>query len=678
MARGFLKAFTSKKKSSSKAEKKDSTSPKQTSAPPPSPVPLPVIGRHRSDAHAPKPQRSSITIGANRTPQPPPLTTLQKWTPGEKGGSPKTGGPVIGRGRGVTTTPSTSSTGTAPTSTAPTSTAPKPLPPGYVEFGAPVPDDDKAPYTENYSYNSTGATLFEDDKDSGPYNNVDYAKYGGTETTDTSTTGGTANYSQPGMFQLDEDEDKDSGPYNNVDYAKYGGTENTGGTANYSQPGMFQLDEDDDKDSGPYNNIDYSTQEDLDALVEDDDKDSGPYNNIKYGTQDDLDAILEADDESDYESDDDEIDYQNIVDGPEQKEQSAPEVPKSSAPKDTPAVRKHRAWLIAKLSTDYTHERTVQRSDLKGAAGELARDIKTWYWIADDLDCIDVNDPDEFKQAIAPAPKNHPIRQVGDVDTALEMAKKMHANLLEKARRQELPVTEEGDLGDISSRLVEYDDESAQERSLVLVGGNRLFRNDDKKTPVDTAMSSTFHSGLGAEIFVVGMGNDIHMASHKIGKFHHSSLLGGANVSMAGEMQVTDGKIDWLSNKSGHYHPSVVQFQQFLHHLSKDMPINFPVNGWGVPKNVTGQQLVDGVDETGQVKPKQTHDFQKMQEQLTAWKELVGKPAMKKVMKDNGWKLDKWDDEWEVEDADGNAVPPKSVREAMKRAYPHLKPVGER
>jgi hypothetical protein len=258
------------------------------------------------------------------------------------------------------------------------------------------------------------------------------------------------------------------------------------------------------------------------------------------------------------------------------------------------------------------------------------------------------------------------------------MAKKIHAGKLEMARRQDLPVTEDGELGDISGRLVQYDDQAAQERSLVLVGGSKLFRNDDKSTPVDTKQSSTFHSGLGAEIFVVGMGNDIHMASHKIGKFHHSSLLGGATVSMAGEMQVTDGRIDWVSNKSGHYSPTVVQLQQFLHHLGKDVPLTFPVLGWGVPKGVTAQQLVDGVDENGQLQQKKSHNYQKTQAMLTAWKDLVGKEAMKRVLKAKGWTLDKWNDEWEVEDANYQAVPPESVRQAMKEAFPDKKPVGEK
>jgi hypothetical protein len=584
MAKSLLKKLTSKKKSTPKSEKKDSSSPAPTN-----PVPLPVIARNRTTSGAPQRPRSSITIGANRTPQPPPLTTLQKWSPGTKSGSPALGPSLIGRGRGTS----------APETRA---------------------EDEKAPYTTSYSYSSPGANLFEEDKDPGPYNN-----------------------------------EVGNAPYK-----------------------VTEFDPEDDKDSGPYNNVAYSSTEQLRQMVEDE-KDGGPYNNVKYGTQEDLDAMLEADDDSDYDSEDDELLYQNVEVAPEQKQDEvAPPPTRTTASKETPAVRAHRAWLVAQLSKDYEHERSVQRADLAKAAGGLAREIKVWWELIDELELVDQSDPEELADALDYAPNNHPIRDLTTVAEALEMARKMHAIKLETARRQELPVTEEGELGDISGRLVQYDDQAAQERSLVLVGGSKLFRNDDKSTPVDTKQSSTFHSGLGAEIFVVGMGNDIHMSSHKIGKFHHSSLLGGATVSMAGEMQVTDGRIDWVSNKSGHYSPTVVQLQQFLHHLGKDVPLTFPVLGWGVPKGVTAQQLVDGVDENGQLQQKKSHNYQKTQAMLTAWKDLVGKEAMKRVLKAKGWTLDKWNDEWEVEDANYQAVPPESVRQAMKEAFPDKKPVGEK
>jgi hypothetical protein len=61
----------------------------------------------------------------------------------------------------------------------------------------------------------------------------------------------------------------------------------------------------------------------------------------------------------------------------------------------------------------------------------------------------------------------------------------------------------------------------------------------------------------------------LHVDSHSVGYRHHSSLLAGKNVGSAGEMMVKQGKLVWISNKSGHYHPSVPHFLQVLHQLQK-------------------------------------------------------------------------------------------------------------
>jgi len=277
-----------------------------------------------------------------------------------------------------------------------------------------------------------------------------------------------------------------------------------------------------------------------------------------------------------------------------------------------------------------------------------------------------------------------PVRKAQRVHVALELAEKQLAKHLEKVRREELPITEDGtvDTGALSTRMVEYDDESAQQRSTVLVGGGKLFRSDESKTPVDTAKSVTHQTGPGAEIFVVSETNEIHMASHKLGKFHHSSLLGGKPVSMAGEMKVTAGKIDWISNKSGHYAPSKEQLLQFLYHLGKDgVPLTFEVKGMGkaaYKPGTTAAQVVAGIGSDGTEVAKFGHDHAKTQSVLAAWKTELGKPAFKKVFADNGWRCDHYDDVYEVEDKKtGKTVPGKAIRDAFKRAYPGRQPREE-
>lgn len=111
-------------------------------------------------------------------------------------------------------------------------------------------------------------------------------------------------------------------------------------------------------------------------------------------------------------------------------------------------------------------------------------------------------------------------------------------------------------------------------RKLKIVGG-RLFLGG---APFDTTNMSTYFSGLGYAIYVMSQEGNLYVSSHSIGYRHHSSLLAGRNVAGAGEMQVRNGRLLWLSNKSGHYQPSVVHLLQTLSQLQKaGVPMTFSV-----------------------------------------------------------------------------------------------------
>src|SRR5262249_40216433 len=90
-------------------------------------------------------------------------------------------------------------------------------------------------------------------------------------------------------------------------------------------------------------------------------------------------------------------------------------------------------------------------------------------------------------------------------------------------------------------------------------------------------------------------GRHLHVASHITGQYHHSSLLAGANVACAGEIEIgADGKILWLSNKSGHYKPNVDHVFQVLNQLQKHDKVTyvFRLTIWGCidPMNPGGPQ----------------------------------------------------------------------------------------
>ncbi len=76
--------------------------------------------------------------------------------------------------------------------------------------------------------------------------------------------------------------------------------------------------------------------------------------------------------------------------------------------------------------------------------------------------------------------------------------------------------------------------------------------------PFDTSTSATSFSGKGVAIFVVDPKKNFYSSSHKIGQFHHSSLIAGGAILGAGEcMTNMNGEFVAISNKSGHYKPNI-------------------------------------------------------------------------------------------------------------------------
>ncbi|MFC0402527.1 hypothetical protein [Paraburkholderia rhizosphaerae] len=57
---------------------------------------------------------------------------------------------------------------------------------------------------------------------------------------------------------------------------------------------------------------------------------------------------------------------------------------------------------------------------------------------------------------------------------------------------------------------------------------------------------------------------------------HHSAFLAGAPVAAAGEMTVTDGRVEYVNDKSGHYQPTLEHTQQLEVELKMhgvDLPV---------------------------------------------------------------------------------------------------------
>jgi hypothetical protein len=76
----------------------------------------------------------------------------------------------------------------------------------------------------------------------------------------------------------------------------------------------------------------------------------------------------------------------------------------------------------------------------------------------------------------------------------------------------------------------------------------------------------TFASGKGVAMVVVRE-SDMFIHSHIKDRFHHSSIFAGEPVHFAGEIKVSQGRIEWISNKSGHYQPGLAETYAVLEFL---------------------------------------------------------------------------------------------------------------
>lgn len=106
----------------------------------------------------------------------------------------------------------------------------------------------------------------------------------------------------------------------------------------------------------------------------------------------------------------------------------------------------------------------------------------------------------------------------------------------------------------------------------------RLY--DAQGRPFDTrGAQSSFLETEGTAIFVMNPNGDIYAANDRVpGKFQHSSFLAGAPVAAAGEIEVHDGVVKFISGKSGHYRPGADQLDQMVHNLKSQGAADFSID----------------------------------------------------------------------------------------------------
>jgi hypothetical protein len=121
---------------------------------------------------------------------------------------------------------------------------------------------------------------------------------------------------------------------------------------------------------------------------------------------------------------------------------------------------------------------------------------------------------------------------------------------------------------------VTYLDDAGREAYRVIPRDGKLV--DVNGLPFDTAAGSSAHLGGGGRaIYVMDEQGNVYASNfHGVGEFHHSSFMGGKPVSGAGELEVRNGEVIGITDRSGHYTPSQAMTRQTVERLrAQGIPI---------------------------------------------------------------------------------------------------------
>jgi hypothetical protein len=125
--------------------------------------------------------------------------------------------------------------------------------------------------------------------------------------------------------------------------------------------------------------------------------------------------------------------------------------------------------------------------------------------------------------------------------------------------------------------------EGAERDDFQLFPGSTFTQGADDKIFDTSGMNSKF-MGSGFGIYIMDEDGHFYADAHRVGLFHHSSLAGGLQVAGAGELKVTHGALEHITNKSGHYLPGKAEMIQVLEELERQ----------GVSLSGVGLNIIDG------------------------------------------------------------------------------------
>jgi len=125
-------------------------------------------------------------------------------------------------------------------------------------------------------------------------------------------------------------------------------------------------------------------------------------------------------------------------------------------------------------------------------------------------------------------------------------------------------------LGDRGVKLLDETQKVRRLKYLARMNINGSLR-DLHDEPVSTYHMHSTYGGEGWGIFVLSPEGELYIHSHKVGRFHHSTFLGGGAVAAAGEICVDMmGSIRVISNKTGHYKAGITEMQRMVQMIPID------------------------------------------------------------------------------------------------------------
>ncbi|MEZ4750150.1 MAG: hypothetical protein R3B54_05820 [Bdellovibrionota bacterium] len=104
----------------------------------------------------------------------------------------------------------------------------------------------------------------------------------------------------------------------------------------------------------------------------------------------------------------------------------------------------------------------------------------------------------------------------------------------------------------------------------------RVLLCDAKGELIDTRVAQSYRSDRSYfALFVMGMDRHFYLSTYqKDREFHHSSFFGDAPIAAAGEIEVIDGVLNFLGDRTGHFPYSDIFLQAIIQLEREQVELN--------------------------------------------------------------------------------------------------------